>query len=1203
MGSTSGRGGGRDGFFSHWWRGLFPENDSARAGRRKRKGDGLQTRRLRFESCEDRRMLSIGVNFAGGVLTLTGTDDTDQVSVVGRTSYLDVYVDGNFQARILNANSNNVNSIVFDGGDGDDSLAVQYVRPSTLAIDLTDVETLSVIKSRSVTVTANAALNLGTSSITGTLSLTANGELTQTGQVLIASTTTLDVGANDITLTNAANNFATVILGAPAQNVSLRDVNAIVLGNMSVNGDLSVEANLNSTSRTAIYQSGGAALAVGGSTTLSVGPASTITLNNSGNQFAGTVSITGATATLRNTLATDLGESSLTRNLTVNSGGGVTQSGALLVGVTAVFSAPSSDIDLSADGNDFRYVTLSGVNVWLNDVNALTLGRSTVSGTLDVTVDGAITQSGALTVGGAATLTTAETANITLSNSGNDFSSVGIVAANNVVLRDKNALELAESTVSGSLTVTTKGDITQSGALLVADKTTLTAGSSYHITLTEANDFEELAVVSARNVELTDTSELLLAKSRIYGTFTVAAGGSVTQSGAVTVSGLSTFTLAFDDLILNQASNNFSMVTLDVPGNVWLRDTNALVLGDVNVGGDLMLQANLNSSSRTAIYQSGGALVVGGSTALAAGSASTITLNNASNVLHGSDPDDAVSVASAYATLRNSVATNLGASSVSRNLTITSADSITQSGPVFVGRIARLSAAVDIILTDADNDFGMVMASADNVTLNDLNALILGISTVANALDVTTDGPITQSGALEVDGATTLNAGLDNNISLTYSGNQFSSVGVVSGKNVALRDADNLELAESTISGTLAVTTDGTITQGGALEVAEKTTLTAGATNNITLNDPANNFSEISIVSGLMVSIENAESLVLGSSKVDMLRVVLHGLDSGLSQSGAVVVAYGALLDAALGGIELLNTGNIFPVLALVSDGDVSLRTMSAIELDGVDVSGDLNLTAGGAIAQLVGSPIVVGGTATLATNASASIALDDTANSIAEVAVTSANDVTIVNTTALVLGASNISGDLDVTTNGDLTQSGALAVAGTLTIDAGGNNVDLSTEMDNDFGTVNLTGQDVALQTTNSIVLAAAAVGGNLAIQAAGSITDDGTVTVTGDTTLTAGTDIELDEAASAYMGVLSLQGQNIDVFNTVATMLGDCTATGNLTISSADTLTNSGTPNGVLIVGGDTSLIATNELELYLADCVFGGSTYFQGNPLNLY
>lgn len=1209
MGSTSGLGGGRDGFFSHWLRGLFSGNGSAGAGRRKRKG-GLQARRLRFEACEQRQLLAIGVDFdlAAGALTLSGTSATDRVSVVGKSSYLDVYADGGFHARLLNANSSNVNSIAFSGGAGADSLAVQNIQlGGSLAIDLTDAETLSVLKSKNVAVNSNAALNLGMSSISGTLDIIAGGGLTQTGQVVVAGATTLDVAGSDITLANAGNNFGTLSLTGAAQNVSLRDVNAIVLGDMAVDGDLVVQANLNSTSRTAISQSTGTAISVSGATTLAVGPASTIMLNNdTGNAFAGTVTITGAVATLRNTQATDLGPSRVIRNLTLSSDGDVTQSGALFVGQTAAISAAAgANIDLSTADNDFRTVTLSAASVLLNDVNSLAFGKSTIDGTLDVTTDGNITQVGALTVADAATLNAGDRNNIVLTNTANDFLSVTIVAAENVSLRDKNSLELGASTVSGVLTVTAVQGISQSGAWTVADKTTLMTGSLYDITLTEDNDFEELAIVSGRNVQLTDTSELLLATSRIYGTLTVNAGADVTQSGALTVAKMAAFHLAAGDLTLNHASNNFGTVTIpDAPGNVWLRDSNSLVLGNATVAGDLVLQANLNSSSRIALSQvAGTAITVDGSTTLAAGAASTITLNNPDNLLHGSDLDDTLSVVSATATLQNNQATNLGQSNVSRNLTLTSAGGITQSGAVVVGRTAALSAAAatDIVLTDADNDFGTLMASAQNVVLNDLNALVLGTATLTGDLNVTTNGAISQFGSLSVYGATTLNAGQDNNICLASSGNHFLSVGVAAARNVVLRDADDLILDASAISGILSVTTAGDITQSGALEVAEKTTLTAGAAGNITLTESANNFSEISIVSGNDVSLVNAEALILASSKISgALDVLLDSSASGgLTQSGAVVVVGTTTLTAGTNDIELLNSGNNFSTLA-VSGMNVALRDISTIELDSSTVTGDLALTAGGAITQI--GALTVDGTATLATSPSASITLANPANVLNALAVTAANDVMIASSGALVLGASIVSGDLTVAASGDLTQSGALAVAGTLTINAGAANVDLSTQLDNDFSTVDVTGQSVSLHTTNSIVLAAATIAGDLAMQAAGSITDQGTVTVAGATTLSAGTDILLDSSASAYTGILSLEGANVSLLNTVTTLLGDCTATGDFTIAlySADvapTMSNSndgGATHGIIIVGGTATFDAgvhgmdpAHTLVLYTAGC----------------
>ena len=97
------------------------------------------------------------------------------------------------------------------------------------------------------------------------------------------------------------------------------------------------------------------------------------------------------------------------------------------------------------------------------------------------------------------------------------------------------------------------------------------------------------------------------------------------------------------------------------------------------------------------------------------------------------------------------------------------------------------------VLDSAGNNFSTVsVASANNVTLRDTNALALGASTVSGNLNVTTNGALTQSGALTVTGATTLASGAANNITLNNAGNNFSTVGITSGNNVTLVDVDGL---------------------------------------------------------------------------------------------------------------------------------------------------------------------------------------------------------------------------------------------------------------------------------------------------------------------------------------------------------------------------------------------------------------------------
>ena len=211
----------------------------------------------------------------------------------------------------------------------------------------------------------------------------------------------------------------------------------------------------------------------------------------------------------------------------------MTQSGALNVtGVTTLAAGAANNITLNNAANDFSTVGVtSGNNVNLRDTNVLDLGASTVSGTLTVTTAGALTQSGALNVTGVTTLAAGAANNITLNNAGNDFSTVGDHDGNNVMLTDANALNLAASTVSGTLNVTTNGAITDSGNLVVTGTTTLAAGAGNNITLDNTDNFSTVAVTSGNNVTLNDTNALILGASTVSGTLGVTTNGASPRAG------------------------------------------------------------------------------------------------------------------------------------------------------------------------------------------------------------------------------------------------------------------------------------------------------------------------------------------------------------------------------------------------------------------------------------------------------------------------------------------------------------------------------------------------------------------------------------------------------------------------------------------------------------------------------------------------
>jgi len=115
-------------------------------------------------------------------------------------------------------------------------------------------------------------------------------------------------------------------------------------------------------------------------------------------------------------------------------------------------------------------------------------------------------------------------------------------------------------------------------------------------------------------------------------------------------------------------------------------------------------------------------------------------------------------------------------------------------------------------------------------------------------------------------------------------------------------------------------------------------------------------------------------------------------------------------------------------------------------------------------------------------------------------------------------LGASTVSGTFGITSAGAVTDSGTLAITGATTISASGQDITLDEEAST-FGTLSLTGVNVAVTDAGATDLGASTVSGTFGITSAGAVTDSGTLAIAGATTISAsGQDITLDEAASTY-------------------------------------------------------------------------------------
>ena len=314
-------------------------------------------------------------------------------------------------------------------------------------------------------------LRFGASTVAGNLSAASAGAITQAGTIAVTGTSGFNAGANAITLTTATNNFtgAVSLNNSGANNVAVRDANAIVLGASSVgSGTLGVTA-------VGITQTGAITQAAAAGAATFTGGAGMITLTQA-NDFTGPVSATntGANAIqITDSNALQLGAINTANNLAVNAVGITQNAGGLTVGGTSAFNAGARAITLTTGANNFSgAVSLnnSGANnVAVTDVNAIVLAASNVgSGTLGVTAVG-ITQTGAITqaaTAGAATFTGG--AGVITLTQANDFTgpvSATNTGANAIQITDSNTLQLGAINTANNLTVNASGSVTQSGVV------------------------------------------------------------------------------------------------------------------------------------------------------------------------------------------------------------------------------------------------------------------------------------------------------------------------------------------------------------------------------------------------------------------------------------------------------------------------------------------------------------------------------------------------------------------------------------------------------------------------------------------------------------------------------------------------------------------------------------------------------------------
>jgi hypothetical protein len=729
-------------------------------------------------------------------------------------------------------------------------------------------------------ITTQGDLQLGRSRVNGDVALTST-----VGSVTINGALNGYAADADALVIRAAGSVA--LQGGTGGDVRLHDLslagNAVSTAAVNVGNTLSIDS-VASITQSARYSVGGnAAFSSRGN----------ITLQNTSNQFAGDVALSGnnvhitglgaltlsgvdattlqanaeALLTLRDATmaqstaltgnAVRLDSVALGQTSTVTATGcNISQAGAVNVDGASTWTA-MGDIALGYGTNQFgEAVSAAGANITLSAGSALNLGSVTTAGaarlsgrgvhlgsvqasSLQVQSGTGITQGNALAVSGAAGFDAA--GDVVLDNANNAFAAGVQVSGHDIRIDSANGLTLAGVDATGDLHATAHaGNLLQSGVVSVQGRSDLVASGNVQLD-SPGNIFQGAIAAEGQSILLRADSGLNMESAR---------NGS---NGAVQL--VATGDIDLGGTAVNTGTNLLSLLSI----NGQVRTATALSGGQVSItgvegiriGGDITANTLSLASSRNNVEQLAGRIQSGN--ALLSAGLGDLLLENTSNRFNG-------------------VTTLSGRDlrvAASRDLRLDSSGSIQQQAQMSVGRAADLRAAGNITLLHAGNRFdgdvalhgGQVRISADpglslaQVQVDDLHASTLGALALRDAvvtgnallqggsvaLDRTqvgadiaamaSQGDISQTGVLTVAGNSTLQAAQA--ITLNRADNHFGGRVDLHAASAKLRTDDALALGD-VVTNTLEVQAKQGLQLQGHIAATTVDLATAGVFDNRT---------------------------------------------------------------------------------------------------------------------------------------------------------------------------------------------------------------------------------------------------------------------------------------------------------------------------------------------------------------------------------
>ena len=547
-------------------------------------------------------------------------------------------------------------------------------------------------------------------------------------------------------------------------------------------------------------------------------------------------------------------------SLTLNGGGGITQSGGALKSGALTAYAAGNAIDLPNAANSFGAVGLNG-----------TPSAVTLTNTQDITQQG----TAGWNLGSADLTLNAGTHDITLTNSGNTFGTVSLTGGN-AQLTEAAATDIGASSLSGNLTVNSTGAVNVSGALAVTGNVSLTATGevTQSAPLTIGGNLDVVTTVNAGDVTINNSgaTATTLGNTEVGGDYTLTATNEqVSQAAGTSVQVAGNLTITGAGVIMSGAGNLIGGTTsLPASNTTVIQESGVITLAAGNYTGSLTVISD--AANRTF----GSSPVTG----------NAIVLNNASNNVGGT-----ISVSASPPTIDSGAEVQTGINQSSGSVSVAGTASFTAE--------ASTAGSLGINLTNAGNSFGNLQLSGTTVTVNNASTGLttLGNSAATTSMTLTTAGAVAQSGAVSTPSLTLSASGP---VTLSNSVNSIGIANVTSnGGAITLVDSEALTVAGINAGGaSVSLSTTGNLTQTGALQ--DVSTLGVDAGGSVTLTDTSN-------------SVQTLAASTAGTG------FQLYNGGGALAVSGAVATAAGDMtvrtvgnLTLNSGGVLTATTGNIY---------------------------------------------------------------------------------------------------------------------------------------------------------------------------------------------------------------------------------------------------------------------------------------------------